>query len=89
MIFLFFYGLSIYGAGEIFGGLRVQPGENDTLVLMTALATCCACDCHASLSNIPCACSTRDTTGVHKTVPKILSALRGPWALVYWQVNGL
>ncbi|XP_024393279.1 uncharacterized protein [Physcomitrium patens] len=73
--------------GEIFGGLRVQPGENDTLVLMTALATCCACDCHASLSNIPCACSTRDTTGVHKTVPKILSALRGPWALVYWQAK--
>ncbi|KAG0589479.1 hypothetical protein KC19_1G023200 [Ceratodon purpureus] len=73
--------------GEIFGGLQVQPGENDTLVLMAALGSCCNCACHATSSDNPCACTTQDTHGVHKTVQETLSALRGPWALVYWQAK--
>lgn len=84
----FVFVLSNYGTGEIFGGLRVQPGENDTLLLMAALGTCCACACHATPSDNLCACNTQDATaGLHETVQGTLSALRGPWALVYWQVN--
>jgi hypothetical protein len=74
----------VCGSGEVFGGLGVQPGENDTVVLMAALGACCACACHATPSDNLCACNTQE---VHKTVQEILSALRGPWALVYWQVN--
>lgn len=70
--------------GEVFGGLGVQPGENDTVVLMAALGACCACACHATPIDNLCACYTQE---VHKTVQEILSALRGPWALVYWQAK--
>lgn len=62
----------------------MEVGENDTLRLMAALGTCCACACHAATpSDKLCACNTEV---VHETVPTILSVLRGPWALVYWQV---
>lgn len=67
--------------GEIFGGLQVEDGENDTVRLMEALGTCCARACHGTLGDEICACKGE------VTVQSVLSALRGPWALVYWQAE--
>lgn len=57
--------------GEIFGGLQVPSDSNDGQALMLALETSCSYQC----SDI------RE----HKGIPDILSTIRGPWALVYWQ----
>jgi len=48
--------------GEVFGGLHVSDGQNDSTALFGALLEA-------------------------TSVPLILSQLRGPWALVYWQAR--
>jgi hypothetical protein len=83
--------LSIYAdclfgtcAGEIFGGLVIRKNENDGTVLFATLGSCCGCTCHSSpsVSN----CKWTDAKS-HQSIPQVLSKLRGPWALIYWQVN--
>ncbi|KAG6551461.1 hypothetical protein Mapa_006884 [Marchantia paleacea] len=74
--------------GEVFDGLKVRPSENDTEVIMQALCDCCSCACHSHSQRhqhqlTECACS--DSGRPHQTVPRLLSQLRGPWALIFWQ----
>lgn len=68
--------------GEIFGGIFVGKEENDTKVLMDALQRCCSCPCHASRRDC-CSCDQED----HISVPQLLSKIKGPWALIYWQAK--
>lgn len=66
--------------GEIFGGIDVGCDENDAQVLMLALAQCCSCN---SFNNgVACHCKEK---GIGSVVD-VLSEIRGPWALIYWQV---
>ncbi|KAG1368655.1 asparagine synthetase domain-containing protein C4F6.11c [Cocos nucifera] len=64
--------------GEIFGGLHVDVDSSDSETLLHALEHCCSCD-----SELGKACSCIQNG--EKTVPYILSTIRGPWALIYWQ----
>ncbi|KAL3699321.1 hypothetical protein R1sor_017343 [Riccia sorocarpa] len=79
--------------GEMFGGLEVMPCDNDTEVLMEALRNCCSCSCHGRRAPVPLECECNDpsssssATGCRLTVPQLLSQLRGPWALIYWQAG--
>ncbi|XXG55544.1 hypothetical protein AAC387_Pa03g3192 [Persea americana] len=67
--------------GEIFGGIDVGIDNNDTERLMHELENCCSCDCHGH--KIPCHCFEEG----HISVPELLSTIKGPWALVYWQAR--
>jgi len=69
--------------GEIFGGIHVGGDWNDGLALLGALEKCCSCEWHG-LDSLErgCYCSANG----QKSVPEILSTIRGPWALIYWQV---
>ncbi|KAK1268712.1 hypothetical protein QJS04_geneDACA006935 [Acorus gramineus] len=67
--------------GEIFGGIDVSSDKNDGEILMHELGGCCSCssDGHStSCSNIG---------KGEKSVPEILSMIKGPWALIYWQAS--
>lgn len=68
--------------GEIFGGIFVGKEDNDTKVLMDALQRCCSCPCHASRRDCF-SCDRED----HISVPQLLSKIKGPWALIYWQAK--
>ncbi|XP_068656690.1 uncharacterized protein [Aristolochia californica] len=65
--------------GEIFGGIDVRTDCNDAETLLHALEACCSCEgkehppiCHSS--------------GRKKiSVSELLSTIKGPWALIYWQ----
>ena len=59
--------------GEVFNGLRVEEGQNDGAALLDALA-----------KDPPSAKCPDPASPAHR-IPTILSALRGPWAFVYWQ----
>ncbi|KAI3763695.1 hypothetical protein L2E82_13689 [Cichorium intybus] len=62
--------------GEVFGGIEVNSDSNDTEILMQSLNKCCSCISHEH----------EDTCGNGKySVPEILSKIKGPWALIYWQ----
>ena len=67
--------------GEIFGGIRIGSDENDAEILMRELENCCYC-C-PQLGKRACHC---DESG-KSSVVEVLSRLRGPWAIVYWQVT--
>ncbi|KAF6171427.1 hypothetical protein GIB67_009568 [Kingdonia uniflora] len=60
--------------GELFGGLHVESDGNDTEALMHALGRCCSCR-----SGHKKGCSQQSY------VPELLSTIKGPWALIYWQ----
>ncbi|KAK1293009.1 hypothetical protein QJS10_CPB17g00740 [Acorus calamus] len=62
---------------EIFGGIDVSSDKNDGEILMHELGGCCSCST-TSCSNIG---------EGEKSVPDILSMIKGPWALIYWQAN--
>ncbi|KAL2226302.1 asparagine synthetase domain-containing protein 1 [Sesamum indicum] len=65
--------------GEIFGGINFSRDSNDTEVLMQSLGQCCSCISHEHSRSF---CHF----GEHqKSVPELLSTIRGPWALIYWQ----
>ncbi|RLN30468.1 asparagine synthetase domain-containing protein 1 [Panicum miliaceum] len=68
--------------GEIYGGIEVADDENDTQALFSSLESCCSCDCHALRRDKTCSCASGG-----KSVPQILSTIRGPWALIYWQAD--
>lgn len=62
--------------GEIFGGIHVISDSNDTEVLMRSLGNCCCCHSHCNMSS----CG-----GIPVCV--LLSSIKGPWAVIYWQVS--
>ncbi|MED6157287.1 hypothetical protein PIB30_021937 [Stylosanthes scabra] len=62
--------------GEIFGGLDLASDRNDAEFLMQALGRCCSCGYCATAQ---CAKSGKST------VPDVLSTIKGPWAIIYWQ----
>ncbi|KAL6847334.1 hypothetical protein ACP4OV_023187 [Aristida adscensionis] len=69
--------------GEIYGGIHVAYDANDTQALLSSLESCCSCDCHALDRDRTCPCCG----SVDKSVPQILSTIKGPWALIYWQMG--
>ncbi|XVF43242.1 hypothetical protein PTKIN_Ptkin02bG0024600 [Pterospermum kingtungense] len=65
--------------GEIFGGIEVGSDNNDTEVLMQSLGKCCSCRSQEHTTT----CSFE---GQGKgSVPDVLSVIKGPWAIIYWQ----
>lgn len=67
--------------GEIFGGVQVSMDSNDAEVLMESLGKCCSCESHNHAKE--CSCSGEGLN----SVPELLSEIKGPWALIYWQVT--
>uniref|UniRef100_A0A0E0FDE2 Asparagine synthetase domain-containing protein n=1 Tax=Oryza meridionalis TaxID=40149 RepID=A0A0E0FDE2_9ORYZ len=67
--------------GEIYGGVHVADDQNDTQSLLSSLESSCSCECHALVRDEACPCCG----SVGKSVPQILSTIKGPWALIYWQ----
>ncbi|KAI3467239.1 hypothetical protein Pfo_023902 [Paulownia fortunei] len=65
--------------GEIFGGIHFGSDGNDTEILMQSLGQCCSCVSHEESRSSTC------SGGSQKSVPELLSRIRGPWALIYWQ----
>lgn len=66
--------------GEIFGGINVESDSNDGEILMRTLGSCCSCSSREHAS----ACSSN---GKGRTsVLDVLSTIKGPWAVIYWQV---
>ncbi|XP_060215095.1 uncharacterized protein LOC132641955 isoform X2 [Lycium barbarum] len=64
--------------GEIFGGIEMSSDSNDTEILMQHLGLCC--------SHVSPRCNITDTSGERRSsVPELLSRIKGPWALIYWQ----
>ncbi|KAJ6844800.1 asparagine synthetase domain-containing protein 1-like isoform X1 [Iris pallida] len=64
--------------GEIFGGIDVSTNGNDSEALLDSLRRSCS-GCHG----LERACGS-DGSSV-KSIPEILSTIRGPGALIYWQ----
>eukprot|EP00249_Psilotum_nudum_P008673 c21436_g1_i1 orf=198-2339(+) len=73
--------------GEVFGGLSVGLEENDAEKVMLALQNCCSCPCHTHHETVRnCFCGSEGGfVNNHVTVAELLSRIRGPWALIYWQ----
>lgn len=67
--------------GEIFGGIHIGSYENDAQVLMRALEQCCSCNTHVDKRSCHC-----DKSG-KSAVIDVFSKIRGPWAVIYWQVT--
>ncbi|GAU28919.1 hypothetical protein TSUD_59300 [Trifolium subterraneum] len=63
--------------GEIFGGLQLASDCNDAEFLMQKLGNCCSCG--SCLTGYCVKCGKGSVTDV-------LSTIKGPWAIVYWQV---
>ncbi|XP_037432780.1 asparagine synthetase domain-containing protein 1-like [Triticum dicoccoides] len=69
--------------GEIYGGINIANDQNDTQSLLSSLESCCCCDLHVADRDEAYPC--RESVG--KSVPRILSTIKGPWALIYWQTD--
>ncbi|KAL3511036.1 hypothetical protein ACH5RR_030437 [Cinchona calisaya] len=65
--------------GEIFGGIYISRDSNDSEILMQYLGHCCSFASHDHNSKHS-FCKDEETS-----VPEILSRIKGPWALIYWQ----
>ncbi|KAE8779023.1 Asparagine synthetase domain-containing protein 1 [Hordeum vulgare] len=69
--------------GEIYGGINIANDQNDTQSLLSSLESCCCYDFHvADRDEAYCCCES-----VGKSVPQVLSTIKGPWALIYWQAD--
>lgn len=68
-------------SGEIYGGIPFSSDSNDTEILMQSLRRCCSCISHENGGSSAC------SEGNGESVPQLLSKIRGPWALIYWQVT--
>lgn len=68
--------------GEIFGGIYINSDSNDTEILLQALGKCCSSNSH--LCTITDSCDGKRQS----SIPGVLSAIKGPWAVIYWQVTG-
>lgn len=67
--------------GEIFGGIHVDSDSNDAEILMQSLENCCSCSSHGHIKE----CGSLERR--RNSVPELLSTIKGPWALIYWQVT--
>lgn len=67
--------------GEIFGGIHFRSDSNDTEILMQSLGQCCSCMSHENGTFSACSGGTKES------IPELLSKIRGPWAVIYWQVT--
>ncbi|KAF7131758.1 hypothetical protein RHSIM_Rhsim09G0126700 [Rhododendron simsii] len=67
--------------GEIFGGIDVSIDSNDAEVLMESLGKCCSCSSHEHIRGC------HEIGKEETSVPDILSAIKGPWALIYLQAS--
>ncbi|CAI0463164.1 unnamed protein product [Linum tenue] len=67
--------------GEIFGGIEVAHDDNDSEVLLQTLVNCCSCHSNGHLNE--CSASGED----QNSVLEVLSLIKGPWAIIYWQEN--
>lgn len=67
--------------GEVFGGIHVSSDSNDAEIIMQCLGKCCACKSHEHTKE----CSSSGER--LNSVPELLSTIKGPWALIYWQVT--
>ncbi|CAM0949424.1 unnamed protein product [Alopecurus aequalis] len=69
--------------GEIYGGIHIASDQNDTQSLLSSLELCSSSDLHVVDRDeaLPC----HESLG--KSVPQILSTIKGPWALIYWQAD--
>ncbi|XP_012847760.1 PREDICTED: asparagine synthetase domain-containing protein 1 isoform X2 [Erythranthe guttata] len=76
-----YHNVLVYN-GEIFGGVHLSSDSNDTEILMQSLANCCSCTSHEGRCR-----SSTCSEGSRESVPELLSRIRGPWALIYWQVT--
>ncbi|OVA00814.1 Class II glutamine amidotransferase domain [Macleaya cordata] len=65
--------------GEIFAGLHLDRDSNDAETLLHALGRCCSCNCDGHRR--ACYCIEKEGS----SVLELLSTIKGPWALVYWQ----
>ncbi|XP_055809901.1 uncharacterized protein LOC129880081 isoform X2 [Solanum dulcamara] len=64
--------------GEIFGGIQMSSDSNDTEIFMQHLGLCC--------SHVSSPYNKIHTSGERQSsVPELLSRIKGPWALIYWQ----
>lgn len=76
LLFVFLYSC----LGEIFGGIQMSSDSNDTEILMQHLGLCC--------SRVSSPHNKTHTSGERQSsVPELLSRIKGPWALIYWQVT--
>ncbi|KAG5076345.1 hypothetical protein JHK82_055040 [Glycine max] len=62
--------------GEIFGGLHLASDCNDAEFLLQTLGECCSCGSCATDRCVECGKSS---------IAGVLSAIKGPWAIIYWQ----
>ncbi|XP_045814485.1 asparagine synthetase domain-containing protein 1 isoform X1 [Trifolium pratense] len=62
--------------GEIFGGLQLATDCNDAEFLMQTLGNCCSCGSFLTGFCVKCG---------KGSVTDVLSTIKGPWAIVYWQ----
>ncbi|THU51486.1 hypothetical protein C4D60_Mb06t31540 [Musa balbisiana] len=65
--------------GEIFGGIHVSDDKNDAETLLHVLESCCCCN--GSECGKVCYCTKLGA----QFIPEIISKIKGPWALIYWQ----
>ncbi|KAK8933260.1 hypothetical protein KSP39_PZI015835 [Platanthera zijinensis] len=65
--------------GEIFGGINIADDSNDLQVLLHELEISCSSDCLDFHMNGSC------KSELGKSIPDILSAIKGPRAFIYWQ----
>lgn len=70
--------------GEVFSGLNIPEGGNDGKALLAALQQASSCDAAAAQSSSD---DSRGDSGSSAAagVVEVLSKLRGPWSLIYWQ----
>ncbi|KAL6983325.1 hypothetical protein U1Q18_016713, partial [Sarracenia purpurea var. burkii] len=73
--------LALGSRGEIFGGIHVSSDSNDAEVLMESLGKCCSCGSHEHIG--VCNRSRKE----QNSVPDLLSTIKGPWTLIYWQAS--
>ncbi|KAG0501524.1 hypothetical protein HPP92_001596 [Vanilla planifolia] len=64
--------------GEIFGGLYVIDDSNDSEALLHALKNCGSDPLQSEMYG---SCGAEHGN----SIPEVLSAIEGPWALIYWQ----
>ncbi|XP_065045097.1 uncharacterized protein LOC135677100 isoform X2 [Musa acuminata AAA Group] len=65
--------------GEIFGGIHVSDDKNDAETLLHVLESCCYCN--GNKNGNGCYCTKLGA----QFIPEIISKIKGPWALIYWQ----
>ncbi|KMZ76541.1 Asparagine synthetase domain-containing protein, partial [Zostera marina] len=66
---------------EIYGGIHVDAEKNDGEALLHTLGNFHSCECYSQGQE--CYCISKGEMHIRR----ILSTIRGPWALIYWHVG--